>query len=249
MVLLDFSEWAAQSLLFYLRNWSMDITVTKDLDTAFDVVQADLIIIEHDRPLPASLSVPVIRLIPLEQPGRHSSGDAGQPGGARMAMLSIPLVEERLYQLVLEMLGLRSPNHQKRQASQEMGPQGLSREMNILLVEDDRINQLTTEKMLHKLGYQVDIASNGDEALLKMEQMDFDLVLMDCQLPGMSGFETALEIKKQQQDSAVKSPILALTANVREGEEARCIAAGMDGYLAKPVHVDDLDVKLRQFLI
>tara|TARA_Y100000031_G_scaffold128028_1_gene146062 strand:- start:11270 stop:13447 length:2178 start_codon:yes stop_codon:yes gene_type:complete len=245
VVVIGFSEWAARSLLFYLEAWSMEITVAGGFDADTSLASSDLLILAHDVSPPASLSIPIIRVVPLQQVRRDTA--PGRNGGT--GLLSTPVIEEQLHRLVIEMLGLKSLGPEKAQGGEEKWQQDLSRERNILLVEDDRINQLSTEKMLHQLGYQVDIASNGDEALLKLGRMDFDLVLMDCQLPGMSGFETALEIKRQQQDRIVKSPILALTANVRQGEEARCIAAGMAGYLAKPVQVDDLDVKLRQLLI
>lgn len=241
VALVGFSQWAARSLALILENWSMQISLSADFDSMTDEGEADLLILDHAIPIPAFLSVPIIRMIPFQQLEQHSAQQD------RVGTLTIPVIEEQLHQKIVEILGLRSPHQAKGPDAEEKWRQGLSKEMTILLVEDDRTNQLTTEKMLHKLGYRVDIANNGDEALAKLGQMDFDLVLMDCQLPGMSGFETAAEMKRQA--SAVKPPILALTANVQKGEEARCIAAGMDGYLAKPVHVDDLDVKLRQFLI
>ena len=106
----------------------------------------------------------------------------------------------------------------------------------ILLVEDDNVNQLVTKTFLEKLGYSVEIASNGLEAVEKLEQRDYSLVLMDCLMPEMDGYEATTVIRSQE--SKVKNhnvPIIALTANALRGDMEKCLASGMDDYLAKPV--------------
>ncbi len=122
----------------------------------------------------------------------------------------------------------------------------------ILLVEDHRVNQMVAEGMLKKLGYSVTIAVNGKEALGVFESNDsqVDLVLMDCQMPEMDGFEATREIRQREQatDAVERIPILAMTAHAAEGDEALCLAAGMDDYLVKPVRYDQLEASLKRWL-
>jgi CheY-like chemotaxis protein len=105
-----------------------------------------------------------------------------------------------------------------------------------LVVEDNVINQLVAKGMLSKLGVHAESVGNGLEALDALEQFSYDLVFMDCQMPVMDGYEATKRIRDQS--SAVKDhaiPIIAITANAMQGGRERCIEAGMDDYLAKPV--------------
>ncbi|MEQ3637022.1 response regulator [Alcanivorax sp.] len=119
----------------------------------------------------------------------------------------------------------------------------------LMLVEDNEVNQLVTRGMLSKLGYQVKTVSNGETALALLEQEPFDLVLMDCMMPEMDGFEATRRQREMEQSKAsLRTPIVAITANTAEGVQARCLAAGMDDFLAKPVHLDALETVLRRWL-
>jgi signal transduction histidine kinase/ActR/RegA family two-component response regulator len=118
----------------------------------------------------------------------------------------------------------------------------------LLLVEDNEINQIVTRGMLDKLGYQVKTVSDGRAALMLMDRENFDLVLMDCMMPEVDGFETTRVIREREQGSDRHVPVIAMTANTMEGAQARCLAAGMDDYLAKPVHLEDLDAMLSHWL-
>ena len=109
----------------------------------------------------------------------------------------------------------------------------------ILLVEDNRVNQRLAMKMLQKRGYVVDLAANGIEALELAEKFSYDLVLMDCQMPDMDGFETTRRIRESEAGTGRHLSIVAMTANALQGDRERCLAAGMDEYLAKPVRADD----------
>lgn len=109
------------------------------------------------------------------------------------------------------------------------------RKMNVLLAEDNPVNQMLAKAMLAKLGVEVVLAKNGEEALSAFQQAGFDLVLMDCQMPGMDGYQATTQIRAWETRSGdSRTPVIALTANVLEGERERCLAAGMDDYLAKP---------------
>ncbi|MGI1677922.1 MAG: response regulator [Cellvibrionaceae bacterium] len=118
----------------------------------------------------------------------------------------------------------------------------------ILLVEDHRVNQMVAEGMLKRLGYTTKIANNGAEALNMLEEQEFDLILMDCQMAEMDGFTAteAIRIKEKSTDKHI--PIIALTANTTEEDQNKCLAVGMDDYLSKPVRYSDLEHSLKRWL-
>lgn len=118
----------------------------------------------------------------------------------------------------------------------------------VLIVEDNRVNQKVAAGMLKKLGYSSEIAANGIEALSKLTENDFELILMDCQMPEMDGFEATREIRLKEQGTNRHTPVVAMTAHVADGDEAKCLAAGMDDYLAKPVRLEDLSARLRRWI-
>lgn len=113
----------------------------------------------------------------------------------------------------------------------------------VLLVEDNRINQLVALKFLEHLGFTVDSAANGQEALEMFERSDYVAVLMDIQMPVMDGITACKEIRKLKGGATI--PIIAMTANAMEGDRDTYIQAGLDDYIAKPVHLGDLEAILR----
>ncbi|MBN8733354.1 MAG: response regulator, partial [Acidobacteria bacterium] len=117
----------------------------------------------------------------------------------------------------------------------------------VLVVEDNRINQLVVARMLARLGLEIDTAGDGQEALHRVAQSPFDLILMDCQMPGMDGYEATMAIRRSELPSH-HTPIIALTANAMDGERQRCLAAGMDDYLSKPVEIGHLSHVLARYL-
>ncbi|MCP3918411.1 MAG: response regulator [bacterium] len=117
----------------------------------------------------------------------------------------------------------------------------------VLLVEDNLVNQKVTLRQLHKLGVRSVVAANGYEALDAIEQHEFDLVLMDCQMPHMDGF-TATERLRELEGPQRALPIIAMTANAMQGDRDRCLAAGMDDYLSKPATMETLVAKLAEWL-
>ncbi len=119
---------------------------------------------------------------------------------------------------------------------------------NILLAEDNPINQMVAQHQLEDLGTQVDIAENGNEVLEAMAQKQYDLILMDCQMPDMDGYETTRQIRQQESESGYRIPIVALTAHAFGHDRERCMAAGMDDYLSKPYDRRDLANVLKRWL-
>lgn len=120
----------------------------------------------------------------------------------------------------------------------------------VLLVEDHRVNQMVAAGMLKKLGYSVVIANNGREALKFFDEERFDLVLMDCQMPEMDGYMATRELRNREMQDTDQPhvPVIAMTAHAAEGDQARCLAAGMDDYLPKPVRYDELENRLKRWL-
>jgi CheY-like chemotaxis protein len=121
----------------------------------------------------------------------------------------------------------------------------------ILLVEDNAVNQEVTKEMLRMMGCRVDVAEDGGEAVNAVKDKAYDLVLMDCHMPAMDGFEATAVIRREEASDSSKThlPIVALTADAVEGDRERCLAAGMDDYLAKPFTQDDLHSVLQKWLL
>jgi hypothetical protein len=112
--------------------------------------------------------------------------------------------------------------------------------LRILLAEDNIVNQTLAVRLLEKRGHAVTVAANGRDALAAFDRAPFDLVLMDVQMPEMDGFEATAAIRERERVTATHVPIIAMTAHAMKGDEERCLAAGMDGYLSKPIRSQQL---------
>jgi signal transduction histidine kinase/DNA-binding response OmpR family regulator len=120
--------------------------------------------------------------------------------------------------------------------------------LGILLVEDNAVNQRLVARLLEKRGHLVVVAANGREAVAALERDAFDLVFMDIQMPEMDGVEATAAIRKKEQLSGKHQAVIALTAHAMKGDQERCLAAGMDGYLSKPIRPQDLDTILETYV-
>jgi len=112
--------------------------------------------------------------------------------------------------------------------------------LRILLAEDNAVNRKLATKLLEKMGHCVTVVENGKKALEALEQGNFDLVMMDVQMPVMDGFEATKLIRGQEQESGAHMPIVAMTAHAMKGDRERCLEAGMDGYVSKPIDLREL---------
>jgi two-component system, sensor histidine kinase and response regulator len=175
---------------------------------------------------------------------------AGQPGDAARcrelgvaAYLPKPIRRSELRSAILSALDVGSAE-QKRPALVTRHSLRESRHTGrILLVEDNRVNQLLARRLLEKRGHAVVVASNGREAITILEEAafaGFGCVLMDVQMPEMDGFACTALIRDRERVTRCHLPIVAMTAHAMNGDEARCLAAGMDGYLSKPIQPDAL---------
>jgi two-component system, sensor histidine kinase and response regulator len=116
----------------------------------------------------------------------------------------------------------------------------------ILVVDDNAVNQRLTRRVVEKLGYAVDVAANGTEAIAALERRPYRLVLMDCQMPTMDGYEATRRIR-QAESGQRRTPIIAMTANAMSGDREKCLAAGMDDYVSKPVKLAALTSVIRHW--
>ena len=159
------------------------------------------------------------------------------------AMLPKPVAPSRLYDCLLLVLGsdAAQPVEYRPHHAVEPGCRGL-----ILLAEDNAINQMVAVDTLAMLGYQVDVAQNGLEALQLAGTKPYRAILMDCQMPKMDGYAATVELR-QREDPSRHIPIIAMTAGALAEDRRRCFAAGMDDYLAKPIEPRELQAALNRW--
>jgi len=160
------------------------------------------------------------------------------PAKGRYQLLSLPLRRNDLFRCLGRATGLLASDDR---ATPDTAPEeqtGTEPALAILLVEDNQVNQLVASSLLKKLGHRVDHAENGLKAIQALEQSQYDLVLMDCQMPVMDGYEATQRIRQNPQWKNL--PIIAVTANVMQGDREDCLASGMDDYITKPYKRDEL---------
>ncbi len=163
------------------------------------------------------------------------------------AYLSKPIRHGELKLAILHALGEHVKLQQEGIIPDEPSIAAIGRPQRILLAEDNPINQRLAMRILEKGGYSVVVANNGRQALEVLDTESFDAVLMDVQMPEMDGFTTTAAIREREKSSGKHLPIVALTAHAMKGYRERCLEAGMDGYLSKPVRAEEIFAILRSF--
>ncbi len=230
-----------------LHSWGMRPTLAEDGPAALQAVLTaeregqgfDLIL--TDAHMPHMDGFQLIEKLREERPARGSvimmltssslKGDSARCRslGVR-AFLTKPINQSELYNVLLESMGT-SVAPRSAPSSETYQMPGLS----ILLAEDNAINQRLALMMLERLGHRVRVASNGQEAVDLHASESFDVVLMDVQMPHMDGIEATAAIREREAGTGKRIPIIALTAHALKGDRERCLEAGMDGYLSKPI--------------
>ena len=189
----------------------------------------------------------VLQLVPLYTRGQRVKE------GAVVGFLSKPVKRDQLVEALRQAFGSRRCEGPV-DARASIGDGSLlvtsmRRRVRILLVEDNATNQQLVEYLLSRKGYRVDIADNGRKGVEAYRGGDFDLVLMDCQMPEVDGYEATRRIRRLEQQRGRRIPILAMTANALSGDRERCLAAGMDDYIAKPIQPKDFVVWVESWIV
>ena len=258
VLIADDSEITRRFLQQSLAKWGFDCVTTDSDEAALAEVQAarqrgaayDLVIVDaafarhrHDNLLLLLRSEygSSLHLILMDRYGIEDVPDGSQAD----AYLAKPLSAERLRESVNAALGGgKSPA----QASAQAAAAGVFSGCRVLVVEDNRTNQAIMRGMLSVLGCEVEIAADGQEGLTAFHREPWDLILMDCSMPGMDGYEASAAIRTTETGTGSRTPIIAMTANVQQSDVNRCLAAGMDDHLAKPLTIEQLSAKLQRWL-
>ncbi len=238
--------------------WGMDFVEAAAAEEALDVLRRtrepfDVLILDMQMPdvdgltLARSIrddpSLPTIPTVMLTSLG--ASLPQSVLDEARIdSCMAKPVKESRLLDCLADAIG---PDRPDRPAGPPAAAVPAVRAQRVLVAEDNAVNQKIALRQLERLGFAADVVGNGMEAVDALERIDYDLVLMDCQMPEMDGYDATREIRRRRTDGD-HVPIVAMTAHVLEGDRERCLEAGMDDFVAKPVDLDDLRAALARFL-
>jgi two-component system, sensor histidine kinase and response regulator len=196
-------------------------------------------LVEHIRQTPG-LSAPTIMML-------TSSGERGDAARCRelgiAAYLMKPVRRSELRQAIAQVLGHREQQGPRPLVTRYSAKHAQDSDtvLSVLLVEDNAINELLATRLLEKRGHRVRVVGDGRQALEALQTETFDVVLMDLQMPVMDGFEATAAIRQQERSTGTRQPIIALTAHALKGDRERCLANGFDGYLSKPINIEELD--------
>ena len=153
--------------------------------------------------------------------------------------LSKPIKQSELFDAIVTAMAEHGRKHERYESASAF-IQASERSLRVLLAEDNPVNQTLAMRILEKLGHKVQVVNNGREALGRSQAEEFDLILMDVQMPEMDGLEATTAIRAAEASTGKHVPIVAMTAHAMKGDREKCLSAGMDGYLSKPIRIDEL---------
>ncbi|MEW6307317.1 MAG: response regulator, partial [Verrucomicrobiota bacterium] len=187
------------------------------------------------------------RLVLLSSMGERLSAEQLRQCGLS-AWLTKPVRQADLRSTLLRVLA-EQPAAARRSVTPAAATEIPSNAPRILLVEDNPVNQKVGRRQLEKLGFSVEVVGNGELAVQAVHEAAFDLVLMDCQMPGMDGYEATRRIRAwEKEQGRERLPIVAMTASAMQGDRDACLAAGMDDYVSKPVKTEELEKVLAKWM-
>ncbi len=205
------------------------------------------------RAIKADPSIASTRLVMLTSLGNQLDTEDMKQAGIEACVLK-PVKQSKLFNRVAEVMAGHMPLLRKKTQTATLSmkspvtpPPNLTRKpVRILLAEDNIINQKVALGLLNNIGYKADVATNGLEVLAALDLRPYDLILMDCQMPELDGYETTQQIRSRPESASMR--IIAMTANAMRGESEKCLEAGMDDYLSKPVRLEALRDMLARWM-
>jgi signal transduction histidine kinase/CheY-like chemotaxis protein len=259
-------------LIHQTASWKMIPSEVEDGNRALELLRAaaaqhepyDIVLMdtympgitgfELARAIKGDPSIAAVPLVLMTSFGQRGDGQVAREIGVA-AYLTKPVRESQLFDClvtVLDRSGVMSIQSNAATPAKRVTRYALkeretmSRKL-ILVAEDNIVNQLVAARQLEKIGYRADVVANGLEAVEALTRIPYDLVLMDCQMPEMDGYEATAAIRLREGQSK-HTPIIAMTANAMEDERGKCLAAGMNDYVSKPVKFEELHAMLARWL-
>jgi CheY-like chemotaxis protein len=240
--------------LAYLQSWGLDVQTASDGNDAVSLLRGaqrasrrfHLVVLELRtlgeavcRKIAADASSGRTAAVMVVRRGYHD--ELGPEKGSRGSVVTVPVRHAQLLKGILAALGeAPTAGGGKPAGRADADPNVAKRTCRILVAEDNPVNQKVAQRMLHKLGYRADTVANGLEVVQALDTIPYDLVLMDIQMPEMDGFEATKRIRQLEKEGSRHVPIVAMTAHAVKGYRERCLQAGMDAYLAKPIRREEL---------
>ena len=245
----------------YLKSWGLrersfesgrealqEMQVAAHGDDGFDVAIVDMMMPGMDGRTVASQIRSDDRLKELLVILLTSAGQSDEPVQGVDAELVKPVRPSQLFDVLHTLLSERSVRSERSGAAVELRPPDETRQSSrVLVVEDNAANLKVTVRMVERLGYRADVAANGAEAVNILKGLQYDAVLMDCQMPEMDGYEATRRIRADEA-AGRHLPIIAMTAAALAGDRERCLAAGMDDYISKPVKLHVVAALLERWI-
>lgn len=262
VLIVDDNDVNREVLNYQTRSWRMETAEAADGVRAVKMIEEakkpfDLVVLDLQMPIVDGLETAQLMtdipggkrppIVMISSSSFRVGADVMEDFGIR-AFLNKPYRQSDLLKSIFTALGVESrvevadedsDIHIMASSERIVIPPSADNGKRILIAEDNSVNQMVAQNLLRKFGYHADVAANGREALRALEIIPYDLILMDCQMPEMDGYEATREIRARPW-KANKIPIIALTAHVTTGERERCLEAGMDDYLGKPIDKETL---------
>jgi PAS domain S-box-containing protein len=208
------------------------------------------------RAIKADPAIASTRLIILTSMGNIHTQEELKAAGVD-AFLVKPVKQSRLFDCLVNVLGRAAAEHVFAKPAKDQRPESPAADVahvqkaRILLAEDNIVNQKVALAQLRTLGFSADAVANGHEVLAAMKQISYDIILMDCQMPEMDGYEATRQIRQEEKRAGAGGPspvwIIAMTANAMSGDREKCLSAGMDDYLSKPVRRNELALAMARW--
>jgi PAS domain S-box-containing protein len=261
VLVVDDNETNRSILHYQLASWGIrDVCVSSGAEalvalrkaaaeaTLFDLAILDCQMPEMDgvmlaRAIKADDAIAGVPLIMMTSLAQHSEEELRAAG--LLMRLTKPVKQAHLRESLAHVLETSSPRVVAA-ARAAVAPRE-RRRARVLVAEDNRVNQRVVLLQLNQLGYSADAVANGAEVIEALARFPYDILLMDCQMPELDGYDAARLIRAQEASGTLRLPIIAMTAHALAGDREKCLHAGMDDYISKPVKVADLEIVLARW--